>query len=215
MPDSADSSPTSPLLPRVREAKIDELSRHFANDDLSLEDLERRIERVYKAGSLAELESITADLQGLSVPVPSAQTRPARVSSAPVSAGSGSDHGRILAIMSETRRTGRWTVPRRLEVVSVMSDTKLDLTQAILPAGVIDVEVRAVWAACKITIPPGVRVINETHAIMAAVRTKGDDLEAVAANPSMPTIRLRGLALMAEVKVVVRRRERTAIEDDD
>ena len=96
-----------------------------------------------------------------------------------------------------------------------MSDTRLDLTQAILPGGVIDVDVRVVWAACKITIPPGVRVINETHAIMAAVGTKGDDLDAVAANPSMPTIRLRGLALMAEVKVVVRRREQTAVDDDD
>lgn len=212
MPDSADSS--LPLLPRAREAKIDELSRHFANDDLSLEELERRIERVYKAGSWAELESITADLKGIAA-VPGPEAHPAKVSSRPVSPAQVGDHGRILAIMSETRRTGRWTVPRRLEVVSVMSDTKIDLTQAVLPSGVIDVDVRAVWAACKITIPPGVRVINETHAIMAAVRTKGDDLAAVAANPSMPTIRLTGLALMAEVKVVVRRRERNAVDEDD
>src|SRR6185312_17365173 len=51
-----------PSLARAREQKISELSEHFANDDLSLEDLERRIERVYKASSMVDLEQITADL---------------------------------------------------------------------------------------------------------------------------------------------------------
>ena len=52
-----------PALTRAREQKIAELSTHFANDDLSLEDLERRIERVYKAATIADLEAITADLR--------------------------------------------------------------------------------------------------------------------------------------------------------
>ena len=56
----ADSSVPVPSLSRAREEKISELSTHFANDDLSLEDLERRIERVYKAANVAELEDITA-----------------------------------------------------------------------------------------------------------------------------------------------------------
>ena len=53
-----------PSLARARELKIEELSAHFANDDLSLEDLERRIEQVYRASNVAELETITADLRG-------------------------------------------------------------------------------------------------------------------------------------------------------
>ena len=49
-------APLPTNLSRARESKIEELSRHFANDDLSLEDLERRIESVYKAANAAELK---------------------------------------------------------------------------------------------------------------------------------------------------------------
>src|SRR3954468_21461384 len=107
-----------PSLSRAREQKIGELSRHFANDDLSLEDLERRIERVYKAASLGELETITADLT-LSPPVAAGAgatpaDRVARVAGdsrglAKPSFAIEVPQQRMLAIMSSTRRVGRWT----------------------------------------------------------------------------------------------------------
>jgi hypothetical protein len=49
---------------------IEQLSAHFANDELTLEDLERRIERVYKATTPAELDRITADLSRSPAPRP-------------------------------------------------------------------------------------------------------------------------------------------------
>jgi len=54
----ADATP-SPIasLARAREQKISELSQYFANDDLSLDDLERRIERVYRAANVLELDA--------------------------------------------------------------------------------------------------------------------------------------------------------------
>ena len=201
----------TPSLTRAREQKITELSSHFANDDLTLEDLERRIERVYKAVSVAELESITADLPNPTMAATRApELRPARNASPVPSAIPNS--GRILSIMGESRRMGRWQVPQRLEVVSIMSDMKIDLTQAVMPAGIVEVDVRVVWAACKIVVPPGMRVINEVHAIMASVRSKADDADT--GNSFVPTIRLTGMALMSEVKVVVRRREEPISEEE-
>jgi len=197
----------TPPLSRAREQKITELSSHFANDDLTLEDLERRIERVYKAESIAELDAITADLQ--SVPAPSGRAPNTRLapnaSRAPSAYAPNS--GRILSIMGESRRMGRWQVPQRLDVVSVMSDTKIDLTQAVMPSGIVEIDMRVVWASCKVVVPPGMRVINEMHAIMASVHSKADDVAGGAGASFAPTIRLTGMALMSEVKVVVRRRE--------
>src|SRR3954468_16484675 len=56
-----------PALPLAdaRERLIDELSRQFASDNLSIEELELRMERAYKATSVAELQSLTADLPQL------------------------------------------------------------------------------------------------------------------------------------------------------
>ena len=211
----SDPTPQLSSLSRARETKINELSTHFANDDLTLDDLERRIERVYKAASVAELEEITADLR-------KAMTLPADQSLVPsssrgVAPGSQMIAGRVLAFMSSTRRVGRWLVPPKLDVVAIMSDTKLDFTHAAMPGAVIDVHIRAVMASCKLVVPPNVRVINETHAVMANVLSRASEVLPGDAPASIesPVIRLTGYALMSDVNVVVRRVEEPVFDDDD
>jgi hypothetical protein len=210
----ADSSVPVPSLSRAREQKISELSTHFANDDLSLEELERRIERVYRANSVAELEEITADLRlavAPAVPTSTGQTSRAVATSYELAST------RLLSFMSSTRRVGRWAVPQTLNLVAIMSDTKIDFTHAVMPSGVIEVHMRAIMASCKLVVPPNVRVINETHSVMSTVRSRADELlpEGVSATPDSPVIRLTGVALMSDVKVVVRRREEPVYDDDD
>ena len=213
MPDS--SFPIASLA-RAREQKINELSTHFANDDLSLEDLERRIERVYKAASVVELEEITADLRQAVAPPPESQSLSTPGSKIVTSAYRAAE-ARILALMSSTRRVGRWAVPQRLDVVAIMSDTKLDFTHAVMPDGITDIHLRAVMSSCKLVVPPNVRVINETHSVMSTVRSRADELlpDDAPASRSSPVIRLTGIALMADVKVVVRRVEEPVYDDDD
>ena len=212
----ADATPVPPVpsLARAREQKISELSQHFANDDLSLDELERRIERVYRAGNVLELDEITADLRSTSQAA-SAQVQAGRASSRSIAPISGPAQSRMLAIMGETKRVGRWQVPRQLDILAIMSDTVLDLTQAAVGPGITDIHVRAVWTACKIVVPPEMRVINEMHAIMASVVSKADEMDPEGATRRGPTLRLTGTALMAEVKVVVRRKEESLIDDED
>ncbi len=210
----ADAPPPVPSLARAREQKISELSQYFANDDLTLDDLERRIERVYRAGNVLELEEITADLRTVGQPA-SSELAPTRGSSRDVAPVAATPRARMLAIMGETKRLGRWRVPQQLDVLSVMSDTKLDLTQAVVAPGITEIHVRAFWSACKIVVPPNMRVINEMHAIMASVTSKAHEMDAPGARSVGPVIRLTGTAMMAEVKVVVRKVESVHHDDDD
>ena len=204
-------------LSRAREQKISELSQHFANDDLSVDDLERRIEQVYKAASVVELDEITADLRH--AVAPAALPKPSRISrgrsSSAVPATYEIANTRVLSLMSSTKRVGRWAVPQKLDVLAIMSDTKIDLTQAVLPTGMIEINLRVVMAAFKLIVPPNVRVINEMHSVMADVSSRADELDPEGAPATGTVIRLAGYALMAEVKVVVRRREHPIPDDDD
>jgi hypothetical protein len=189
-----------------RERVIQQLSEHFANDRLSLDELEARMELAYKAGSVADLQRLTADL-------PSAATVPAP---APAPAEDllpalSPDRERIFAVMSETSRRGSWLVPQRLDLVAVMSDTTIDLTQATLPTGIIDIHVRSVCAAVKIVVPPGLQVVNRLSSLMGSVRGAGEPDETGGQGGAWKqgtVIRLTGWALMAEVQTKVRRRER-------
>jgi len=193
-----------------RERIIQQLSEHFANDRLSLDEMESRMELAYKASSIGELQRLTADL-----PSPAAAAVPALLPAEAELQEVPRDRERMFAVMSETSRRGAWLVPQRLDLLAVMSDTTIDLTQAALPTGIIDIHVRSMWAAVKIVVPPGLQVVNRVSSVMSSVHGGGEpsDAEERAATDSSgwrqgTVVRLSGWALMAEVQTKVRRRER-------
>jgi hypothetical protein len=199
-----------------RERVIQLLSEHFANDRLSLDEMESRMELAYKAGSVGELQRLTADLpSATALPVPAGPPED-DLPAVP------RDRERIFAMMSETSRRGSWHVPQRLDLLAVMSDTTIDLTQAALPTGIIDIHIRSIWAAVKIVVPPGLQVVNRLSSVMASVHGGAEPNEAANVGGGWTqgtVIRLSGWALMAEVQTKVRRRERLSrdvvIESED
>jgi hypothetical protein len=196
------SHPSVPVpLAAARERAIELLSAHFAQDRLTIDELDYRLEQAYAATSLAELAALTADLPGgsaPSVPEPTAVRR--------VELDDERESGRIAAFFSETRRAGLWAVPPRLDVTSVMSSLTLDLRSALLAPGVTDVRVSAVMASVQIILPPGVRVVERVGAFMASVAD--DSYGALTDDPAVPVIRLTGKAVMSEVKFGTKARRR-------
>ena len=187
-------SPYSPVpLAAARERAIELLSSHFANDRLTMDELDERLERAYAATSLAEMHALTADLP---------DERPAHAAvaaSSSVALERAEESGRIVAIFSETKRGGLWAVPQQLDIRATMSNLTLDLRSALISPGVTDINVSAVMASIQIVLPPGVRVVESVRAFMASVTD--DSYSVVAPDPSVPVIRLTGRAVMAEVKI--------------
>ena len=204
----SDPSQQPVSLEREREKVIEQLSEHFSVDNLSLEELERRMALVYQASSVQSLRELTRDL-------PSMGEAPASVSraAAPVPAAFLPEEGRIVSVMAQTKRKGMWQPPRHLDLWCVMSETNLDLTQAQLAAGVTEIEVRAMMASVKITVPPGVRVVCQPSAFMAEVADETSNPPAVGSGA--PVIRITGFVLMTELKVFVRTRERMLASGDE
>ena len=216
-PPSQPSSPEhrpSQSVAEERERIIQELSVQFANDNLSLDELESRMERAYKSETIAELQRLTADLPRTGAPAIAPAASPVPVEEAPLAP----ERERVVSVMSETKRRGAWLVPQRVELLAIMSDTTIDLTQATLPPGIIDIHVRCVWAAVKVIVPPGLQVVNRLSSLMGSVSGGGepdDERRGVPAWRSGTVVRLSGWALMAEVQTKVRRRERDADHVDD
>ena len=165
----------------------------------------------YKAATVTDLQRLTADLPSVTAaaPVPVAAPADELAVIAP-------DRERLFAVMSETRRHGAWIVPQRLDLVALMSDTTIDLTQAALPSGIIDIHVRSICAAVKIVVPPGLQVVSRISSLMSSVRGGGEPNEHTVGGWKAGTVvRLTGWALMAEVQTKVRRREVLPSDADD
>jgi hypothetical protein len=185
-------SPPVPSIERERERTVELLSLHFAQDNLSLEELERRMEGVYSAGSLPALRELTRDLPSDTDAAPGARAAVVPAALAP-------QRERIVSIMAETRRSGLTQLPPRLDLLCVMSDTKLDLSGTQLTLPVTEIRVRAVMASVHITVPRGVRVVVQPSALMATVND--DDAQNAPVPPGAPVLRITGRVLMAELKV--------------
>lgn len=196
-----------PNLHEQQEGRIEALTKHFAQDRIDAEEFEVRVDRVYRAQSVQELEAITADLPAL----PESSREPAiRESETPTLAAA--DEVRkfqvIAALMGGTERKGTWIPARKISVPSVMGGVCLDFREAHFGAGVTEVHALALMGGIEIIVPPDLRVESSGIGIMGGF--EGLDQRGTSDDPDQPTLQVQGLALMGGVEISVRRRGETA-----
>ncbi len=189
-----------------RDITIEALSSLFAAGRLEMEEFESRVERALKAESVADLDALVGDL------APTGE-RPRPVMPA-VREPMGPDHPRgsraTIAVMSETKRNGRWFPALRHVGVAFMGVSELDFREAELPPGTTDVYLYAVWGAIEVIVPPDLDVEVGGLAIMGGLTHLASHPERM--ESQRPRLRIHGFALMGAIEVRVRMQGETAKE---
>jgi hypothetical protein len=180
----------------VRDRVIQVLTDAFANDLISVAELEDRLEKVYRATTAAEAESLIAGLQRGVVPA-----RPDDRALSVRGAGAEPEGQRLMSVLSSQSRRGIWTVPRHFDVFALFSDTLIDLTQASMPQDIVELHVNVIFASVKIIVPPGMRVVNRVGAFAANVESE-PALDLAPMVPGAPVIRISGSATFANLEIV-------------
>lgn len=185
-----------------RQRVVDALTQHFAQDDLTMDELERRLALVYAAQTPSALTAVLDGLPSLG-PQPSNSPAPAAAAqgSAMVTPAEGYGWRTLFALMSGVTRKGPWTAPRRLHAIALMGGIELDFRAARLTHQVTEINIVAIMGGVVITVPPTVRVESDGFAIMGGFDDVPNGL--VSSDPNAPLIRIRGLALMGGVEVRV------------
>jgi hypothetical protein len=153
---SADS-PATGGPPEVRASDADrdrvlDLLRTAVGDGrLTTDEFGERMEAALSARTLGELAVLTADLG-----------RPGTGTG--IAPGTGAEAARAEDVVridhkgGSVQRTGRWVVPRRLELRSSWSDVKLDFTEAVIVADTLVVEMDMRGGTLVLVTRPGVVV---------------------------------------------------------
>jgi hypothetical protein len=192
-----------PSMGQSRQMTVDALCEHFANDVMSVEEFEKRVEAAHKASTADELKALLQDLPGAAVPaVRSAEAVPAPKPEYKVTAAAHvKEREYMVAVLGGSRRKGGWSPARRNYAVAVMGGCELDFREARLGPGVTDLRVFAVWGGIDIIVPPGLNV--ESHGIgLLGGFDYVSDVEP--GDPNAPTLRISGLACMGGVEINVR-----------
>ncbi|MFI7044618.1 DUF1707 SHOCT-like domain-containing protein [Streptosporangium sandarakinum] len=177
-----------------REATVELLRVASVEGRLTLGELTERTEAAYTAVTHADLAVLTSDLPSAQGPGPAHAPAPA-----PARPEGGRARRWLVAVMSESKRRGKWRIDRELGAAAVMGEVTIDLRQAEVRTDVVDIFATAVMGSVKIIVPDGVDVEIDGFVFMGEKK-----VQVIEAPEGMraPLVRVRAYALMGEIKVV-------------
>jgi hypothetical protein len=197
-------------LDHTRQITIDALCEHFANDALTMEEFESRIDVAHRATTTEELRELLRDMPSGDLPaVIDGVAQPARAREYQATLYEHArEKGYAIAVLGGSRRRGRWSPARVTHSVAVMGGVELDFREAVLPPGVTEIKAYSVMGGIEIIVPPGLIVESHGIGILGGFEHAGDDFDRP--GPSAPVLRVSGIALMGGVEIKVRHVGETA-----
>jgi hypothetical protein len=171
----------------------------LAEGRLTPDEHAERLDAIFGAKTQAELVPILDDLpaqrsgrQDIASPRPAgADVTPRR-------------RGRLIAILSGFSRKGAWHPDPVMNVVIVLGGAEIDFRDAVLPGKEIVLRVTNVLGGLGIIVPPEMRVVDNTAAILGGTDVTGDVAEP--SDPDSPVLRIEGVCVLGGMGV--QRKER-------
>ncbi|WFE26685.1 DUF1707 domain-containing protein [Solwaraspora sp. WMMD791] len=120
-----------------REAVVARLNAAVAEGRLTLAEFSDRVDAVLQARTFGEVEPVVADLPAVDPVVAAA------------------DVVELRSQAGQLRRTGRWSVPRRLVVRAKAGSVLLDMRHAVFSHQVVEIELSTQAGSATIVLPPG------------------------------------------------------------
>jgi hypothetical protein len=180
---------------RDRVAEV--LREAAAEGRLSLDELDERLDVLYKSKTYAELEPITADLPSAGThPAPAPAGRPAAYS--PDRFGAQPSGSVAVAVMSGFSRKGNWVAPKEMTAVAIMGGGEIDLRDARFAEATTTIHAITIMGGIQITVPEDAYVQVNGFGLMGAFddsRAAGDG------EPGGPHIIINGFAFWGGVAV--------------
>lgn len=190
----------------VREEAIDQLVLNYGHGKLSLEAFERRLEEALDSQDQERIAALVADLDLRSDPQYEARKRQhLYAEDLPRELG---DSETLFNVFSGSERSGPWSVPGTLRVITVMGGTDIDFTTAEFTTRVVKVKVFCVMGGIDIKVPEGVNVTVKAFCIFGGVGNKARGRH----DPTAPTIIIEGLVLFGGTDVKVKLPKRSTKE---
>jgi Cell wall-active antibiotics response LiaF, C-terminal len=112
---------------------------------------------------------------------------------------------RVVTVLGDERRVGRWEVPPRLDVTCLLGEVTLDFTEAIVRQREVVVHVGAILGSVKIIVPDGIDVRMD---LTASILGEGRQLTGPV-TPGGPVYWIRGIVVLGDVTVRPARKRRS------
>lgn len=188
---------------RERVAQV--LHQAMGDGRITMQELEERLDTVYSAKTLADLEPIVADLP---VAERTSALQPATGRAASPERRIGGTPGSTfsMAIMSGAGRKGNWVVPPQHTTVAFWGGVEIDLRDARFAERHVTITAVAIMGGIDITVPDDIVVDVTGVGIMGAFEaTDRGKPRPDAVPPGAPVVKVNGFAFWGGVNVIRKR----------
>ena len=166
-----------------REAIVERLRAASAEGRLSLEELVGRTGAAYSATTRGELAKVAVDLpEQASAP---STTQPARSQ-------------RMVSVFADVSRRGWWRAEGTVSPMTVFGDVELDLRQAAVPTGRVQISAVAPFGDIEVIVPDGVIVELSGFSLFGRKKV---DVRGSNSTRSAPVVRVQGFTVFGSVLV--------------
>ncbi len=184
---------------RDRTAEI--LSSALAEGRLTADEHSERIDGVYQAKTLAELEPYVADLPGAHHHAhPAAPAAPAGDQPTPGSVPATADEN-LVAVFSSSTRKGRWRVPRRTHAYAVFGNVEIDLTEAVFEYQQVVIKAVSVFGNVEVHVPENVSLRGSGSGVFGNFEVDALD----SGDPDAPVVYVDGYAVLGNIEAKPKR----------
>nr|WP_202538804.1 DUF1707 domain-containing protein [Streptomyces sp. SID8379] len=177
-----------------RDRIADILREALAEGRLDADEHAERIDRVYRAKTVGELEPLVKDLPGahtarptVASPAPN-QPAPGTVPSLPGE--------NLVAVFSASTRRGRWRVGRRTHAYAVFGSVEIDLSEAIFEYPQVYIKAVSVFGSVEIKVPENISLRGSGGGVLGSFEVDAMD----AAEPEAPVVYVDGVAVLGSIE---------------
>ncbi|MFI8994650.1 DUF1707 domain-containing protein [Streptomyces sp. NPDC053542] len=173
------------------------LREALAEGRLDAEEHAERIDGVYRAKTMGELEPLIGDLPAGRE---GAGTDRAAAAYAPEPSG-GAVAATLVGIFSSAVRKGRWRAPDRISAVAVLGSVEIDLTEALFTRQHLHINATSVLGSVEIRVPENVTLRGGGAGVLGAFEAETYESD----DPAAPVITVHGFAVLGSVEAKPKR----------
>ncbi|MFG2761610.1 DUF1707 domain-containing protein [Streptomyces wuyuanensis] len=183
-----------------RDRTADILREALAEGRLDAEEHAERIDAVYRAKTVGELEPIVRDLPA---------SRPPRQDPAPYAYGPEAPAGpadNLVAVFSSSTRKGRWRVGARTQAFSLFGNIEIDLTEAMFGQRLTVINATSIFGNVEVRVPENISLRGSGTGIFGNFEV----VTLEAADPEAPVVVVNGYSVFGNVEAKPKRGKRIA-----
>lgn len=183
-----------------RDRVADVLGQALAEGRLTADEHAERVERVFGARTVGDLEPLVRDLPGAHRrrATPRYAQAPGRPTAGAIPADPDEN---VVAVFSGAIRRGRWRAGRRIHAYAIFGSVEIDLSEALFEYQQVVVKAFSVFGSVEVKVPENVSLRGTGGGVLGAFEV--DTLDA--ADPDAPVVFVDGWAVLGSIEARAKR----------